>query len=135
MKKVKQIKVLVENGADIVKEQFETIAQNYQSGVTIIMPSPSKIGDRIAEIVLSKSKNSRLAKGTISELTTKEVDEIVSDKGSAFMRFYGNKFGEAYNKLTKFLNDMNTNNNGVYSRHLVKDVEMRRRISIVDLLA
>ncbi len=134
MKKVKQIKVLVEKDVNILKEQFEPIAENivqkYQSGVSIIIPSPSKIGDRMAEIVLSKSKSSRLAKGTISELTTKEVDEIVSDKGSAFVWFYGNNFGEAYNKLTKFLNDMNTKNNGVYSRHLVKDVEMRNVLTL-----
>ena len=125
MKNVKQIKVLVERDADTLKEQFETIAENYQSGVTIIMPNPNKESDRIAEIMLSKSKNSRLAKGNISTPTTKEVNEIVLDKDSAFREFYDDNFGEAYSKFTKCLNDMNTKNNGVYSRHLVKDAEMR----------
>ena len=130
MKKVKQIKVLVENGADIIKEQFETIAENYQSGVTIIIPNPNKESNRIAEIMLSKSKNSRLAKGNISTPTTKEVNEIVLDNNSAFRKFYGDNFGEAYSKLTKCLNDMNAKNNGVYSRHLVKDVEMRNVLTL-----
>lgn len=129
MKNVKQIKMFVENSADILKEQFETIAENYPLGVTIIIPNPSKAGDRIAEIVLSKSKSSRLAKGTIIAPTTKEVGEMVLDKNSYFREFYGGNFEEAYSKFTKCLNDMNTKNNGVYSRRLVRDAEMRNVIT------
>lgn len=66
-----------------------------------------------------------MAKGNISTPTTKEVNEIVLDNKSSFKKFYGDNFGEAYSKLTKCLYDMNTKNNGVYSRHLVKDAEMR----------
>jgi hypothetical protein len=74
---------------------------------------------------MSKSKDSHLIEGAISKLTVEEVDEIVLKKDSKFRSYYGDDFDEAYNRLESFFDDTDSERGGMFSRHFVKDREMR----------
>ena len=112
-----------------IEKQFDTIATKfanmYKIGITVLMPSQNELNRRIADIVLSKSENSELIEGVICKLTTMEVDDIVLDFNSKFREYYKNNFNAAYFQLGTFLDEMDKQKNGIFSRHLVKDNEMR----------
>ena len=112
-----------------IEKQFELIAEKFAKthpiGVTILIPSGNQLNRHIAEVIMSKSKDSHLIEGAISKLTVEEVDEIVLKKDSKFRSFYGDDFDEAYNRLESFFDDMDNERGGMFSRHFVKDREMR----------
>ena len=112
-----------------IEKQFELIAEKFTKthpiGVTILIPSGNQLNRHIAEVIMSKSKDSHLIEGAISKLTVEEVDEIVLKKDSKFRSFYGDDFDEAYNRLESFFDDMDNERGGMFSRHFVKDREMR----------
>ena len=74
---------------------------------------------------MSKSKNAELLEGVICKLTTEEVDEIVLDFKSKFREYYKKDFNAAYYRLGTFLDEMDKERKGTFSRHLIKDSEMR----------
>lgn len=118
-----------ESDHEAIEKQFELIAEKfakmYPVGVTVLIPSGNKLNRHIAEVIMSKSKDSHLIEGAISKLTIEEVDEIVLKKDSKFRSFYGDDFDEAYSRLESFFDDMDNERGGMFSRHFVKDREMR----------
>lgn len=118
-----------ENDRNAIEKQFDAIATKfatmYPVGVTIIMPSGSELNMHIADVVMSKSKNAELIEGVICKLTTEEVDEIVLDFGSKFREYYKNDFNSKYFELGKYLDLMDKEKDGYFSRHLVKNSKMR----------
>lgn len=118
-----------EKDREAIEQQFELIAskfaQIYPIGVTIIIPSGNELNYHIAEVVLSKSKNGELIDGVICKLTTEEVNDIVLDFNSKFREYYKDSFNSAYYRLGRFLEEMDKKRYGTFSRHLIKDPEMR----------
>ena len=118
-----------ESDRKAIEQQFDTIATKfatmYPIGVTILMPSENDLNSHIADVVMSKSKNAELIEGVICKLTTEEVDEIVLDFKSKFREYYNDNFNSAYYQLTKYLDQMDKEKKGSFSRHLIKDPEMR----------
>lgn len=112
-----------------IEKQFNTIASKfaamYPIEVTILMPSGNELNYHIAEVVMSKSKNAELIKGVICKLTTDEVDDIVLDFKSKFREYYKKEFNSKYFELGKYLDLMDKERNGYFSRHLIKNKEMR----------
>ena len=112
-----------------IEQQFDAIATKFASmypiGVTILMPTENELNTRIADVVMSKSKNAELIEGVICKLTTEEVDEIVLDFKSKFREYYKENFNAAYYQLGKYLDQMDKEKKGSFSRHLIKDSEMR----------
>lgn len=95
------------------------------SSVTILMPSGNELNNHIAEIVMSQSKNAELIEGVICKITTEEVDKIVLDFNSKFRKHYKDNFNEAYYELCRYLDEMDKQRNGYFSRHLVTNKQMR----------
>ena len=112
-----------------IEQQFELIASKFSSlypiGVTIIVPSGNELNKHIADVVMSKSNNSELIEGVICKLTTEEVNDIVLDFGSKFREHYKGSVNAAYEQLCKYFEDMNEKRKGTFSRHFIKDPEMR----------
>lgn len=107
---------------DLIASMFASL---YPTGVTVIVPSGNELNKHIAEIVMSKSNHSELIEGVICKLTTEEVNDIVLDFASKFREHYKGNVNAAYEQLWKYLEDMNKQRNGTFSRHLIKDPEMR----------
>lgn len=117
-----------------IEHQFEAIATKfatmYPIGVTILMPSGNELNTHIADIVKSKSQNAEVIEGLICKVTTEEVDEIVLDFNSKFREFYKDDFNSKYYELCRYLDLMDKKRNGYFSRHLIKNKQMR---DILDL--
>ena len=115
--------------ANAIEKQFHLIAEKFASmypiGVTIIIPSGNELNNHIAEVVMSKSENAELINGVICKLTTEEVDDIVLDFNSKFREFYKDEFNSKYYELGRYLDSMDKERNGYFSRHLIKNSQMR----------
>jgi phosphoribosylpyrophosphate synthetase len=115
--------------ANAIEKQFHLIAEKFASmypiGVTIIIPSGNELNNHIAEVVMSKSENAELINGVICKLTTEEVDDIVLDFNSKFREFYKDEFNSKYYELGRYLDLMDKERNGYFSRHLIKNNQMR----------
>ena len=112
-----------------IEKQFNDIAtkfaQIYPIGVTIVIPSGNKLNYHIAKVIMSKSKNAELLEGAICKLTTEEVNDIVLAKNSYFRQIYRNNFNAAYRQLCIYFEEMDEKRDGTFSRHLIKDKNMR----------
>lgn len=112
-----------------IEMQFNKIAKKfakqYPIGVTVLVPSGNDLNEYIAQVVLSNSKNARLLKGIVCKLTTDEVEDIVMRQDSKFRQYYGDNFNSAFEELSLFLEDMDNQRGGAFSRHLIKDKTMR----------
>ena len=115
--------------ANAIEKQFHLIAEKFASmypiGVTIIIPSGNELNNHIAEVVMSKSENAQLINGVICKMTTEEVDDIVMQDDSTFREYYGDSFNAAYKQLCMYLNKMDEERKGAFSRHFIKDPDMR----------
>ena len=93
-----------------IEKQFDMIASKfasmYQTGLTIIILSGNDLNNRIAEVIISKSKDVEIIEGVICRMTTEEVDDIVLDFNSKFREFYKDNFNEAYYELGRYLDEM-----------------------------
>lgn len=118
-----------ESDRNAIEKQFDAIATKfatmYPVGVTILMPSGSELNMHIADVVMSESRNAELIKGVICKLTTEEVDDIVLDFNSKFREFYKDEFNSKYYELGRYLDLMDKERNGYFSRHLIKNNQMR----------
>ena len=118
-----------EEDREAIEKQFDLIASKfvsmYQKGITVLIPSGNELNKHIADVVLSKSENGELIEGVICKLTTEEVNDIVLDFNSKFREHYKDNFNSAYYRLDRYLDQMDKQLKGTFSRHLIKDQEMR----------
>lgn len=112
----------IEKQLDLIASKFVSM---YQKGITVLIPIGNEFNKHIADIVFSKSENGKLIEGVICKLTTEEVNDIVLDFNSKFREHYKDNFNSAYYRLDRFLDQMDKQLKGTFSRHLIKDPEMR----------
>lgn len=117
-----------------IEKQFNLIAAKFASmypiGVTILLPSGNALNNHIADVIKSKSQNAEVIKGVICKITTEEVENIVLDFNSKFRQYYGEDFNAAYYQLAKYLDAMDRERGGTFSRHYVTDGKMRDILDI-----
>lgn len=118
-----------EEDREAIEKQFDLIASKfvsmYQKGITVLIPSGNEFNKHIADVILSKSENGELIEGVICKLTTEEVNDIVLDFNSKYREHYKDNFNSAYYRLDRYLDQMDKQLKGTFSRHLIKDQEMR----------
>ena len=118
-----------EEDREAIEKQFDLISSKfvsmYQKEITVLIPSGNELNKHIADIVLSKSENGEFIEGVVCKLTTEEVNDIVLDFNSKFREHYKDNFNSAYYRLDRFLDQMDIQLKGTFSRHLIKDPEMR----------
>ena len=118
-----------EEDREAIEKQFDLIASKfvsmYQKGITVLIPIGNEFNKHIADVVLSKSENGELIEGVICKLTTEEVNDIVLDFNSKFREHYKDNFNSAYYRLDRYLDQMDKQLKGTFSRHLIKEPEMR----------
>ena len=113
-----------------IERQFHVIAEKFASfytiSITILIPRGSYLNEYIASVVASKSKDAQIIKGIIRKITTEEVNDIVLyDDNCDFRKFYGKNFNAAYEQLLDYLKTMNKQRGGEFTRHFIKNEEMR----------
>ncbi len=112
-----------------IEQQFDKIATKFASihpiGVTILIPSGNELNAHIADVVMSKIKNAELIEGVIWKLSTEEVEDIVLDFNSKFREYYKENFNAAYFQLGDYLDLMEKERDGYFSRNLIKNKKMR----------
>ena len=118
-----------EKDKNAIDKQFNDIAEKfskiYQYGPVIVIPSTNELNTYISNKIISKNNNAKLLKGVIRKLTTEEVEKIVSDKNSEFRKYYKDNYEEAYVLLCDYLDTMDKEKDGYFSRHYIKDKKMR----------
>ena len=118
-----------ENDKIAIEQQFDKIAlkfaQLHKVGVTILVPSGSELNEHIAKVITSKSPNAEIIKGVICKITTEAVDDIVMEFGSKFREVYKDDLKSKYSELCIYLETMNKERNGYFTRHLIKNRNMR----------
>lgn len=118
-----------EEDREAIEKQFDLISSKfvsmYQKEITVLIPSGNELNKHIADIFLSKSENGEFIEGVICKLTTEEVNDIVLDFNSKFREYYKASFNSAYYRLDRYLDQMDKELKGTFSRHLIKDPEMR----------
>ena len=111
---------------DRINDIVNKFASMYPVGVTIMIPSGNALNDMIADLIKDKCKNAIVLKGVISKITTEAVDELVMLPNSDFRKHYQDNFEDAYDELSGYLETMDKQRNGYFSRHFVKNDEMRQ---------
>lgn len=116
---------------DAILHQFELVAEKfvkmYPHTLTVVIPSENELNKLIASVISKKSPNIETVDDALRKMTTKEVDYIVLyDDDCLFRKHYtGTKFNSAYDKLCSYLDKMDEEKNGKFSRHYILDDEMR----------
>lgn len=120
---------VIDRDPNTVHWQIELIAEKflkmYPAGFTIIMPSSNGLSKYIAEIMKRKSRDIQLIDDILLKVTTEEALDAAMENGSLFKKEYKGKVESALTELDVYLKDMNEHYDGYFTRHLVKNEQMR----------
>ena len=112
-----------------IETQFDKIASKFakahKTGTTILMPSGSDLNEHIAEVIASKSPKAEIIKGVICKITTETVADIVLDFDSKFRKVYKDDLKSKYSELCGYLDVMDKERDGYFTRHLINNPKMR----------
>lgn len=112
-----------------VLKQFSLIADKFLAthryDVTVIAPTSNPLNDFIVNTIVSKDPDIEYIQGVLLKLTTGDIRAMVDEKGSRFIRAYRNEIDDAFRRLEVYLERMDRERNGVFTRHLVDDDRMR----------
>lgn len=112
-----------------ILNQINSIAQKFADmfplGFTILIPSGNHLNRMIGEIVKSKGKDVLIVDDVLTKITTEEVMDIVLEKGSPFHIYYQNTMNTALRQLKMYLDKMDEERGGYFTRHYVRDAKMR----------
>ena len=110
------------NQIDIIAQKF---ANMYPLGFTVLIPSGNHLNRMIGEIVKRKGKDVLIVDDVLTKITTEEVMDIVLEKGSQFHIYYQNAMDTALRQLKIYLDKMDEEKGGYFTRHYIRDAKMR----------
>lgn len=105
----------------IVKKFWE---QNGGMDVTIAVPSTNDLNKYFASVVARGCNNPQYIGNLLVKMSIQEVDDLIYDKNSAFRKFYGKRFENAYAILKNYYRNMTKG----FQFHKVYDMDMRKVI-------
>lgn len=112
-----------------IESQFNLIADKFLAkhsyDVTVIAPTTNPLNEYIAKIILSKQPNIEYIRGALLKLSTDDIANMVEDKDSAFVQTYKDNIMSARRLLFAYLERMDRERDGVFTRHLISDNKMR----------
>lgn len=114
--------------------QFEKVLDKFlatnPSKIVVPMPSTNLLNNRIVDILREKCNEVIICR-PIRKMTVDEVWDRVDDGHSYFDNYWREK-GESlkvkYDELYDILDYLRKNNNGIFSYHYIRDMEMRKSI-------
>ncbi len=103
-------------------------ANQFQGGVAVLIPSGNELNKMFASQLQSKIKGCMLLDDVLIKLTTVELMDIIMKPNSHFKQYYRNRWLQAKTSLEGYIKNMDRRRSGKFSRHFVKDHEMRNVI-------
>lgn len=110
------------NQINLIAEKFASI---YPAGFTILIPSGNQLNRLIGNILSQKAEHIIIVDDVLTKITTEEVLDIVLTKGLPFMQYYENSIEQAIRQLRTYLQQMEDERDGYFTRHFVRDSKMR----------
>lgn len=110
------------NQIHLIAEKFARI---YTAGFTILIPSGNSLNRMISNILKSKAANIVVVDDVLTKITTEEVMDIVITQNSPFLCYYKNSMEQALRQLKTYLEQMDKERGGYFTRHFVRDSKMR----------
>lgn len=123
-----------ENDRKLIEAQINAVVDKFLDksnyNATVLIPSSSNVNEYLAGVVLSKSKDIQRIDGLLRKISTQEAEDYALEDGSTFRKVYDdenneNRFNYAMGDLRLYLDKMNRFKNGIFTRHLIDDKEMR----------
>lgn len=114
--------------------QFDLIIDKYIAehpfDITIVIPSSKPINEYIAKRISEKTRRTEILNNLLRKLTTTEIHDYVLEFNSSFRKAYPTRyeFENKLNELSSYLNKMNEENGGYFTRHKIKNNELRNVI-------
>ena len=121
-------KINLMNQIHLIAEKF---ASMYSVGFTILIPSGNDLNRLIGNIMKEKSNNIVIVDNVLRKITTDEVFDIVMTKDSPFIKYYCklNSIESALQELSDYLEKMEEERDGYFTRHFVKNQTMRNLLT------
>lgn len=121
-----------ESDRELIEAQINAVADKFLEksnyNATILIPSSSNVNNYLADILISKASSLQRIDGLLRKLSTQEAEDYALEDGSTFRKVYGaneEQFNFAMGDLRGYLDKMDRLKNGIFTRHLIDDREMR----------
>lgn len=108
-----------------VESTAEKIIHTYPDGFTILIPCGNHLNGMIANTLQQKASNITIVDDVLTKITTEEVLDMAITKDSPFIKYYINNIEQAIHQLKMYLDKMDEKQGGYFTRHFVKDGQMR----------
>lgn len=112
-----------------IEKQFGLIADKFLKehsyDVTVIAPTSNKLNDYIVNTIIAKKPDIEYIQGVLLKLSTGDIREMINEKDSRFKKTYRDDFLNARRQLYVYLDRMDRERDGVFTRHLIDDSKMR----------
>ena len=112
-----------------IEQQFSQIADKFLAehkyDVTVVAPSKGPLNDYIVSVLASKDPDIEYIPDVLLKLSTGDVEEMIEDKDSKFVRTYRDDINRARRQLLQYFDRMDRERDGVFTRHFVTDSKMR----------
>ena len=109
--------------------QFDLIADKFLAthryDVTVIAPTSNPLNEFIVKMITSKRPGIEYIRGALLKLSTDDIASMVEDKDSIFVRTYKDEIDAARRMLFTYLERMDRERDGVFTRHLIDNSKMR----------
>ena len=115
-------KEAIVNQIKLVAKKFNSI---HQAGFTILIPTSNSLNQFIGNIIKESNDNITIVDNLFLKLTTEEIMDIVMETNSPFMQYYKGKMESALMQLKGYLDKMDKEKEGYFTRHYVVDNTMR----------
>jgi len=122
---------------DNIVRQIKSVMQKYalthKANKTVFIPSLSKLNSLLCDIYKEVFPDAVILKEFILKMSVDEVIAEVEDPTSDFMNYYyekGSKKGvkQAMRYFRQYCEKMRKEDDGIFSIHKIKDIEMRKHI-------
>lgn len=112
-----------------IEKQFSLVADKFLKehsyDVTVIAPTSNKLNDYIVSTIASKKPDIEYIPDVLLKLSTGDIREMINEKDSRFKRVYRDDFLAARRQLYMYLDKMDREHSGKFTRHLIGDDHMR----------
>ena len=115
-----------------IEAQFNLIIDKFlmrhRHDLTVIAPTSNPLSEYIINAITSKNTTIEYIKGALLKLSTDDIAAMVEDKDSFFVRTYKDDIDTARRTLFAYLERMNKERDGIFTRIMIDNEKMRNAL-------